>query len=30
VLPLVLLLFGLMFAGGGVVAYRMRTSLNQH
>jgi hypothetical protein len=29
-LPLVLLALGLMFAGGGVVAYRMRATLNQH
>lgn len=29
-LPLVLLALGLMFAGGGVVAYRMRGTLNQH
>jgi hypothetical protein len=30
VLPLTLLLLGLVFAGGGVAAYRMRGSLNQH
>jgi hypothetical protein len=30
VLPLTLLLLGLMFAGGGAVAYRYRGRLNQH
>jgi hypothetical protein len=30
VLPIVLLALGLMFAGGGVLAYRMRGTLNQH
>jgi hypothetical protein len=30
VLPLTLLLLGLVFAGGGVFAYRMRGTLNQH
>jgi hypothetical protein len=29
-LPVLLLALGLMFAGGGVLAYRMRGSLNQH
>jgi hypothetical protein len=29
-LPIVLLALGLMFAGGGVLAYRMRGTLNQH
>jgi hypothetical protein len=30
VLPIVLLAMGLMFAAGGVAAYRMRGTLNQH
>jgi len=29
-LPLTLLALGVMFAAGGVVAYRMRGTLNQH
>jgi hypothetical protein len=29
-LPLVLLALGMLFAGAGVVSYRMRGSLNRH